>query len=97
VTVPDLADMVGKRLLAGITYLDDAGEVVDRLQFAGTVLAVEPLVAIDRAGDDEPFTLPPDPDAYDPAGPGECRLHTTGEVVVDPDFLTTWTVQAPSP
>ncbi len=41
-TVSDLADMVGKRPLVGITYLDDAGEVVDRLQFAGTVLADEP-------------------------------------------------------
>jgi hypothetical protein len=96
-TVPDLTDMIGKRLLVGITYLDGVGEVADHLQFVGTVQAVAPLVAIDWSDEgDEPSTLPPDPDAYEPAAPGEYRTHTTGEVVVDPDYLTTWTVRADS-
>jgi hypothetical protein len=50
------------------------------------------LVSIEVEGDIEPFTLPPDPDAYDAAPAGEYRLHGSGEVIISPDFLTTWTV-----
>jgi hypothetical protein len=86
--------MVGRVLLVGVSYLDEVGEVRDQIQFAGVVLAVDPLVTIERSGKD-PFTLPPVPDAYDIADPGEYRLRSTGEVVVDPDFVTTWTVRPP--
>jgi hypothetical protein len=58
------------------------------------VTSVDPLVAID-VGNDEPFTLPPEPDAFDVAGPGHYRLQS-GETIVDPDFLSTWRVIAPS-
>jgi hypothetical protein len=29
---------------------------------------------------------------YEQASPGEYRLRSTSEVVIDPDFITTWTV-----
>jgi hypothetical protein len=93
--IEDLRDMVGKTLLVGITYLDASDQIVDRVEFAGVVTAVEPLVAIEW-GDDDPFELPPDAEAFDLAGPGEYRLRSTGEIVVDPDYLTSWTVSAPS-
>jgi hypothetical protein len=92
--VPDLSAMVGKTLLVGITYLDSSDAVSEEVQFAGVVTSVDPLVAID-VGKDEPFTLPPEPDAFDVAGPGHYRLRS-GETVVDPDFLSTWRVVAPS-
>jgi hypothetical protein len=38
--------------------------------------------------------LPPEPDAFDEAVPGEYRLRSTGEVVVNPAFTTSWTVEA---
>ncbi len=87
--------MLGRRILVGITYLDLDGQLVSQVQFAGIVTAVDPLVTIDR-GIHGQFTLPPDPDAYDPGVAGEYRLRETGEVVVDPDFITTWTVRPPS-
>ena len=37
----------------------------------------------------------PDPESYAPADPGEYRLTSTAEVVVDPDYLTTWTRHPP--
>jgi len=44
----------------------------------------------------ELFGLPPDLSSTKPAPPGEYRLNSTGEIVTDPDFLTTWTFyQAP--
>jgi hypothetical protein len=94
VAIEDLAEMIGHRVLVGITYLDARGDVVEQEQFAGTVRAVDPLVSIDR-GAGEPFTLPPEPNALARGHPGTYRLRETGETVVDPDFVTTWTVHPP--
>ena len=90
----DLREMIGRRLLVGITYVDADEEVVDQVEYAGIVREVEPLVSIDQ-GADEPSTLPPEPAAFERAEPGEYRLRSTGEVVVDPDYISTWTVKAP--
>lgn len=92
--VDDLSSMVGSTLLVGITYVSADGEVEGIMELHGVVTSVDPLVTIERL-DDEDFTLPPEPDAYEVAEPGEYRLRTTGEVVVDPGYLTTWTVEAP--
>jgi hypothetical protein len=42
----------------------------------------------------EPAVLPADPAAYETAAPGRYVLSTTGEAVVDPDYITTWDVLA---
>jgi hypothetical protein len=55
------------------------------------VVAVEPLVSIERGGT-QPFTLPPEPDAFDAAEPGVYTVRSTGEQVTDPEFVTRWTV-----
>jgi hypothetical protein len=93
-SVRDLAEMLGKSVLVGITYVGAGNDPGRSVQFAGLVTAVHPLVTID-IGSDEPFTLPPDPEAFEAAPPGEYRLRSTGEVVVDPDFITSWTVRPP--
>ncbi|MFN8075956.1 MAG: hypothetical protein U0Q15_11120 [Kineosporiaceae bacterium] len=88
-----LAGLVGKRLLVGVTFVDEAGTVLDRQQFCGEVLEVaEGVVVVERPGWDEPALIPADEEAFRPADPGTYRLHGTGEVVVNPDVLTTWTV-----
>jgi hypothetical protein len=46
-------------------------------------------VALKNSSD--PCVLPPDLDAVRPAPQGEYRLKESGEIVKDPDFLTTWT------
>lgn len=87
--------MIGKTLLAGVTFVDADGEMLRMMEVAGTVLSVDEVVAVDQTGDDEPFTLPADPEAYEPAEPGHYRLRSTGQVVINPDYLTTWTVTSP--
>jgi hypothetical protein len=52
----------------------------------------EDVIEVRRADNGDIFTLPPAPEAYAPAPPGEYRLKTTGEVVVDPDFTCTYEV-----
>jgi hypothetical protein len=86
--------MVGKRLLVGITYVGSSDSSDEKVQFVGVVTGVDPVVTIDH-GMAEPFSLPAEPDAYDEAPPGQCTLQDTGEVVEDPDFMTTWTVNPP--
>jgi hypothetical protein len=87
-------EYLGKTILVGITYVDRDDEVVGSIQWHGVIEAIDPLLAIRVAGTDEIRTLPP---RVAEAGPGEYTLRTTGEVVTDPDFLATWTVETTVP
>ena len=84
---------MGCRLLVGITYLDGIGEVSGTEQFCGQVLEVaDGVVVVERPDGAEPALLPADADAYEPAAAGRYTLKGTGEIVQDPDFVTTWQV-----
>ncbi|HEV2489437.1 MAG TPA: hypothetical protein VGT03_06495 [Candidatus Acidoferrales bacterium] len=48
-----------------------------------------------KLNDGSEFTLPPDLRVLEPAPPGEYRLRSTGEVIVDPDYLCSYTVTRP--
>jgi hypothetical protein len=52
-------------------------------------------IAVELSDSGDVFWLPPEPSALNHAPPGEYRFRSTGEVVVDPDLMTTWTVTAP--
>lgn len=89
-------DLRGKIILIGITYCSDENEVVDQRQYWGTVIeANETIISVKRRSG-EIFGLPPDLSSIRKAAAGEYRLNSTGEVVVDPDYLTTWTVILPT-
>jgi hypothetical protein len=90
------ASLVGKSVLVGLTYVNTAGDVVEQVQFFGHVAAVDPTMVTLKLESGEDFTLPPALEAFEPAESGEYRLHSTGQVVVDPDLLSTWTITAPS-
>lgn len=89
-------DLIGKYVIIGLTYRDEQGEVMEQRQVHGTVVSAHQIkgfeieLAGERSGDI--FTLPPDPRAFKEADPGEYRLRSTGEVVVDPDLVTKWTI-----
>ncbi len=93
----DLAESyIGKHLLVGITYLNGDESVDQRVELHGIVVGIDSKAVTLKLHDtDREFTLPPDLAAIQPAQPGEYRLRTTGEVVVDPDLLATWTVYPP--
>lgn len=89
---------IGKHLLIGMTYLDSQAEVTRQVQFHGIITEVSVKgITIRRHDTAEYFTLPPDTSSLTPAAKGEYRLRATGEVVIDPDYLTTWTVNSPPP
>jgi len=41
------------------------------------------------------MTLPPMTGAFHAANSGEYRLRSTGEIIKDPDVLTTWSITEP--
>jgi hypothetical protein len=90
---------VGKYILVGITYLDPEGKVTQQIQMHGTIVSVDERKGIEielggmRAG--QTYTMPPDLSSISRANPGEYRLHSSGERIVDPDLLSTWTVHKP--
>ncbi len=84
---------MGHRLLVGITFRAADGSVLRREQFCGPVIEVtEGVVVVDRGG--QSVVLPADAAAYDEARPGRYVLTDTGEVVLDPAYITVWDVQA---
>ena len=88
---------VGKHLLVGLTYTDATGNVVKHVQTHGKITRIDSSgIFFEQANGAGEYSLPPDPSALILANPGEYRLRGTGEVVVDPDYISTWTIKAPA-
>jgi hypothetical protein len=90
------AELIGTHLLVGLTHVDHAGNVLSKEQFHGKVIRAsveEGVILVDADGREH--WVPLDREAFRPADPGEYRLRSTGEVVVDPTWLATWTVRPP--
>lgn len=86
--------MIGKLVLAGVSFCDSAGRTIDDRQYFGRVLRInadEGLV-IASGVDGEEIHLPPDLDQYTRAEPGDYRLRSMDLTVTDPDYLCTWHV-----
>jgi len=90
-------ELVGKRVLVGITDLAPDGSVLGRRELYGQAVRADWRTGIalrlfgSRAG--EEVVLPPDTRAFHRAGPGEHRLDQAGEAGTRPDFLTAWTIR----
>jgi len=91
-----MPDYIGKHVLIGISFVDADGVLIEQIQTHGTILQIDPVegIIVEKADRSGLFRLPPQPDSLEPApGPGEYKLRSTGEVVIDPDFITSWTVE----
>ena len=86
------SDLLGKTILVGITYHTKTDEFIEQKQFWGTVFEANDRQIRFRQKDGEIFGLPPDLSSTNPAPKGEYRLNSTGEIVVDPDFTSVWSV-----
>jgi hypothetical protein len=90
------AELLGTDVLVGVTMVDHAGRVKERRQFHGQVIQAsvdDGVTLVDAEGGEH--WLPLDPAAYEPAEPGEYELRATGQIVVDPTWLTKWIVSPP--
>lgn len=85
-----LDDLIGKVLLVGVTYYTHDNEFIEQKQLYGTVIEATDSIIRIKQRDGTEFTLPSDLSSTKKARPGEYQLRSTGEVVIDPDFLATW-------
>jgi hypothetical protein len=85
-------EMQGKLVMVGLSRLDASGNLIEQTQFHGTVVRVNPKEGIVLQLDDgSERSLLPDFRSFLKALPGEYREHSTGLVVVNPDFLCSYT------
>jgi len=90
---------IGKHLLIGVTYLDHEDNFIEQKQFHGNIVRINDKegIVLRVHESNEEFKLPPDLKTLQKAPKGEYRLQATNEIVVDPDFLTTWTLNKANP
>lgn len=85
-------DLIGRRMIVGVTRLTSDGQLQDQQQFHGRIVRAnlgEGIVLQQASG--EELRIPPDLRALFGARRGQYRSRSTGEVVTDPDLLATWT------
>lgn len=87
--------LVGKYVLIGVAYVSPKGERVG--QYHGRIASADPKagITVECAGAcaGDTLVLPPATSWFGHAEPGEYKLKTTGETVVDPDVLSTWRIE----
>jgi hypothetical protein len=86
-----MTSFLGKHVIATITFKDEDGRDVEYFQTHGRIVAADEAsgVVLEKADGSGPFHLPPNIDWLKPARAGSYRLGGTGEVVIDPDYLST--------
>ena len=91
------ADLIGKVILIGVTYVDQEEQVLERKQWWGVIesASADDGIRVNLKNSSDPCVLPPDLNAIRRAASGEYRLKESNEVIRDPDFLTTWTCVEP--
>jgi hypothetical protein len=102
--MPDYDELVGKTILLGLTFADSEGNVLERVQRHGVIDSADPergvavrFVAPGQPWDGELYRLPPNLASFSEAAPGAYRLRSTGETIVDPDFISSWEIRSPAP
>jgi hypothetical protein len=92
--------LVGSYVLVGISRLDASGALIQQIQLHGYVQSAEKEsgihVLLEGKREGQTYNLPPDTQAFKRAKPGKYTLRSSGEVVVDPDFTTSWTIREPA-
>ncbi len=88
------SEVDGQIVLIGLTHVKDDA-CIKQEQFAGTARIVDGkklcLVYVECT-DGQTRNWPFDQRTIERARPGEYQLRSTGEVIVDPKFLMTWTI-----
>jgi hypothetical protein len=89
-------ELIGKRVIVGITHQTHDGRVLRRDQYQGRIVRatrVEGVVFQEPSGAEH--SLPPDLRPYFGVRPGVHRFKSSGEIVDDPDLQTSWSYTLP--
>jgi len=94
------AAMTGKYILIGLSYYDHRGQETDRIQMHGVITSASSegvLVELKGTRSGTSWNAPPFSEAIRPAKAGNYTLHSTQEIIENPDFLCTWAIHSPPP
>jgi hypothetical protein len=95
------ASFVGKYVLVFLEYYDHEENFIEKKQVHGTIVSADGhkgfVIKLHGKSEGEYFYLPPDLRPFRDASPGEYRLHSTNEIVRDPDLLCYWDITLPPP
>ena len=92
ILAPELAALIDKRAMVGISYFDINGDTLQQIMLAGTVVRVTAKDGITlRQQNEEEFTLPSSMAPWFVAPAGNYKS-SDGESVSNPDYLVTWNV-----
>lgn len=94
-----VSELIGKHIIIDITILDHENNFVEQFQLHGDIIRVNQDIeaVVKLYNSDEEYILPPDLSAIQEAPAGEYCFRSTGEVVVNPDLMTSWTIHQPNP
>ncbi|MCB0323340.1 MAG: hypothetical protein KDD69_07190 [Bdellovibrionales bacterium] len=93
----DAAPSVGDRVLIRFNFCDEEGNVVEEQQFMGAIESIsDDEVVLTHPKSGKQVTLPPYFGSYTRPERGTYDLPSTGEQMVDPDYITEWTLRASS-
>ena len=83
----------GKVFLIGLTFIDQDENVIEQYQTSGIVdeLTDNGFFKFDRSNRSV-FQLPYDDRAIKEAAEGEYSEKSTGKIIINPDYITTWTI-----
>lgn len=90
---------IGKHILIGLNYIDQAGKVIERQQIHGYFVRINEKegIVVRLYNSEEEINLPPDFSGFDKAPVGVYHLEPMGEIIHNPDFLATWTLKDSPP
>ena len=88
---------IGKHILVGLTYLNKDGSVKEQVQLHGNIIAVsKSTVVFERSDNGEEFSIPFDENNLDADETDFVyELKSTGELVENVDFISSWTIRPP--
>jgi hypothetical protein len=86
----------GKSVLIALTFVNATGEIQKRTQMHGVIESVDRqvgfLVSLRGAEQGKSVTLPPDARSFRLADLGRYELYGNGDIVIDPDLISAWTL-----
>lgn len=87
------AFLKGKLFLIGLTFINEDQKVIEQYQTSGIVdeLTDKGFLKFNKSNGSV-FQLPYDPRAIKEAVKGEYTEKSTGNIITNPDYLTTWTI-----
>jgi hypothetical protein len=86
-------EITGKVILIGLNFLNDNEELVEQYQTHGILIELTDtgLLLIKRR-DGSIFQIPYDSESIAKAEEGEYKENSTGIIISNPDYITTWEI-----